>query len=102
MTAFDDAVRAFWPDHILVGLRASDRSAWQERGLMDDILEAFHLPVTVFEVDPGRARSVRRAPVLTAPPSWAGPLSLGESGRSCHASVAFLFAVAALADCGRA
>ena len=51
LTAFDDAVRAFRPDHILVGLRASDRAAWQERSLIDDILEAFHLPVTVFEVD---------------------------------------------------
>jgi hypothetical protein len=39
------------PDHILVGLRASDRAAWRERRLIDGILEAFHLPVTVFEVD---------------------------------------------------
>ena len=51
LTAFADAVRAFQPDHILVGLRASDHAAWQERGLIDAVIEAFHLPVTVFEVD---------------------------------------------------
>jgi hypothetical protein len=56
LTAFEDAIRAFRPDHILVALRGSDHAAWQERGLIDAVLEAFHVPITVFEVD--RAGSV--------------------------------------------
>jgi hypothetical protein len=48
---FADAVRRFEPDHILVALRASDHSAWQERGLVDRVREAFPLPLTVFEID---------------------------------------------------
>jgi hypothetical protein len=52
LTAFEDAVRTFRPDHILVALRGADHAAWQERGLIDAVLEAFHVPVTVFEIDP--------------------------------------------------
>jgi hypothetical protein len=48
LLAFDDALREFPADHILVALRASDRADWQERGLLDQILERFALPVTVF------------------------------------------------------
>jgi hypothetical protein len=51
LTAFEDAIRAFRPDHILVALRGSDHAAWQERGLIDAVLEAFHVPITVFEID---------------------------------------------------
>ena len=51
LSAFADAVRRFEPDHILVALRASDHSAWQERGLVDRVREAFPLPLTVFEID---------------------------------------------------
>ena len=51
LSAFADAVRRFGPDHILVALRASDHSAWQERGLVDRVSEAFPLPLTVFEID---------------------------------------------------
>jgi hypothetical protein len=51
LSAFADAVRRFGPDHILVALRASDHSAWQERGLVDRVREAFPVPLTVFEID---------------------------------------------------
>jgi hypothetical protein len=51
LSAFADAVRRFRPDHILVALRASDHSAWQERQLADRVREAFHLPLTIFEID---------------------------------------------------
>jgi hypothetical protein len=51
LSAFADAVRRFRPDHILVALRASDHSAWQERQLVDRVREAFHIPLTIFEID---------------------------------------------------
>jgi hypothetical protein len=51
LTALDDAIRAFRPDHILVALRGADHAAWQERGLLDSTLATFHVPVTVFEID---------------------------------------------------
>ena len=51
LTAFDDAIRAFRPAHILVALRSADHDAWQERGLMDALRSAFHIPMTVFEID---------------------------------------------------
>jgi hypothetical protein len=51
MTALDDVMRNFRPDHILIALRSSDHDAWQEQGLLDDIRRAFHIPMTVFEID---------------------------------------------------
>jgi hypothetical protein len=51
LSAFADAVRRFRPDHILLALRASDHSAWQERGLTERVREAFHIPLTLFEID---------------------------------------------------
>jgi hypothetical protein len=51
LSAFADAVRRFRPHHILIALRASDHSAWQERQLVDRVREAFHLPITIFEID---------------------------------------------------
>jgi hypothetical protein len=51
LSAFADAVRGFQPDHILLALRASDHSAWQERGLTDRVREGFHVPLTIFEID---------------------------------------------------
>jgi hypothetical protein len=58
LTAFDDAVRSFRPDHILIALRSTDHSAWQERGLVDAVRERFHIPTTIFELDRlGRAPS---------------------------------------------
>jgi hypothetical protein len=53
LLAFEDAIREFSPDHLLVALRGRDRAGWQERGLLDAIVERFHLPVTVFELSPG-------------------------------------------------
>ena len=51
LSAFADAVRRFRPDHILLALRSSDHGAWQERGLTDRVREAFHIPLTLFEID---------------------------------------------------
>jgi hypothetical protein len=51
LTAFDDAIRTFRPDHVLVALRSTDHDAWQERGLLDALRSAFHIPMTVFEID---------------------------------------------------
>jgi hypothetical protein len=48
MLAFEDAIADFQPDHILIGLRGPGQSGWQERGLVDNVLERFGLPVTVF------------------------------------------------------
>jgi hypothetical protein len=53
LTAFEDAIREFRPDHILVALRGEDHAAWQERGLVDAVLASFHIPITVFEIDRG-------------------------------------------------
>jgi hypothetical protein len=50
LTAFSDAIREFLPDHILIALRSSDHSGWQERRLLDQI-RAFGIPITVFELD---------------------------------------------------
>jgi hypothetical protein len=50
LLAFEDAAREFPFDHILVGLRGRDRSDWQERGLVDELLARFPVPLTVFHV----------------------------------------------------
>jgi hypothetical protein len=52
LTAFDDAVNEFRPDHILIALRSSEHAGWQERGLLDKVRERFGLPVTMFEISP--------------------------------------------------
>ena len=60
LTAFEDAIRAFRPDHILIALRSADHDAWQERGLIDALRRDFHLPMTVFEIDrAGRVPTAR-------------------------------------------
>ena len=59
LSAFADAVHRFRPDHMLIALRASDHSAWQERQLIDRVREAFHIPMTIFEID-----RVGRVPTL--------------------------------------
>ena len=46
--AFEDAIREFSPDHLLIALRGQDRADWQERGLLDQLFERFALPMTVF------------------------------------------------------
>lgn len=48
LLAFEDSIRDFAPDHIVVALRAPDQAGWQERGLLDQLVERFRLPVTVF------------------------------------------------------
>jgi hypothetical protein len=53
LSAFADAVRRFRPDHILIALRATDHSGWQERQLTERVREAFHIPLTIFEIDRG-------------------------------------------------
>lgn len=50
LLAFEDAVHDFAPDHILIGLRSSERSGWQESGLVDQVLQKFGIPVTAFQV----------------------------------------------------
>jgi hypothetical protein len=49
--AFDDAVRLFSPDHILIGLRSETHASWQEHGLLRKVNERFQLPITVIEID---------------------------------------------------
>ena len=51
LQAFDDAIRVFGPDQILIGLRAGTRAAWQEQGLVDRVRAEFGLPVAVVEID---------------------------------------------------
>ena len=51
LVAFDDAIAEFEPDHILIGLRSAERSGWQERGLLNQVVERFSVPVTVFRLD---------------------------------------------------
>lgn len=53
LTAFDDAVRDFSPDHILIACRGEEQADWQERGMIDEIRARFRLPVTIFEIDAG-------------------------------------------------
>ena len=50
LLAFDDAIAAFTPDHILIGLRSVEHSGWQERGLLDQLIERFSIPITVFRL----------------------------------------------------
>lgn len=50
LLAFEDAIRDFAPDHLLIGLRRENRSGWQERGLLDQIMERFEIPITVFQL----------------------------------------------------
>jgi hypothetical protein len=49
LLAFEDAIREFAPDHVLIGLRRESREGWQERGLLDEIVQRFAIPVTVFQ-----------------------------------------------------
>lgn len=58
LTAFEDAIRQFDPDHLLIALRSAEHDGWQERGLVDTLRRAFHIPITLFELDrAGRAPS---------------------------------------------
>lgn len=50
LLAFEDAIRQFAPDHLLIALRADEASGWQERGLLDRLQQRFRLPMTAFSV----------------------------------------------------
>lgn len=50
LLAFEDAVAQFSPTHVLIGLRDQDHAGWQERGLLDALLERLRVPITVFDV----------------------------------------------------
>lgn len=50
LLAFEDAIREFSPDHLLIALRPQERAGWQERGLLDQVLERFGIPVTAFQL----------------------------------------------------
>jgi hypothetical protein len=50
LLAFDDGVRGFSPDHILIGIRRQDRAGWQEHGLLEKVEERFGIPMTVFQL----------------------------------------------------
>lgn len=50
LEAFGDAMREFGADHILVAMRGADQADWQERGLLDELVARFRVPLTVFQV----------------------------------------------------
>jgi hypothetical protein len=50
LLAFEDAIREFAPNHLMLALRAGEESGWQEKGLLDQLRERFGLPVTAFSV----------------------------------------------------
>jgi hypothetical protein len=50
LTAIDDAVREFAPNHLLIALRSSDEAGWQERGLLGQLHGRYRIPITIFEV----------------------------------------------------
>jgi hypothetical protein len=50
LEALADAIRDFGPDHLLMAIRAGNKSGWQERGLLDQIQQRFAIPMTVFSV----------------------------------------------------
>jgi hypothetical protein len=50
LLAFEDAIREFRPDHLLIALRRADRAGWQEHGLLETLLGRFGLALTVFEI----------------------------------------------------
>ena len=48
LLAFEDAIRDFAPDHLLIALRAGEDAGWQERGLLEQLQQRFGLPLTAF------------------------------------------------------
>jgi nucleotide-binding universal stress UspA family protein len=64
LTAFEDAVAEFRPDHILIALRSSEHANWQERGLIKHVQDRFGLPVTTFAVDPRGHVEAANGPLL--------------------------------------
>jgi hypothetical protein len=52
MTVITDAVETFNPDHIMLGLRSSEHTNWQEHRLPEHVEQRFGLPLTSFAIDP--------------------------------------------------
>ena len=50
LLAFEQAIAEFGPDHVLISMRAESRADWQERGLIDELLARFDLPLPIFTV----------------------------------------------------
>jgi hypothetical protein len=50
VAALEDALRDFPADHVLIALRRGQTSGWQERGLLEQVVERIRLPLTVFEL----------------------------------------------------
>jgi hypothetical protein len=50
LLAIQDAVAEFKPHHILIALRSAEASGWQERGLLEQVLARFDVPVTAFRL----------------------------------------------------
>ena len=48
LLAFEDALAGFSADHLLIALRDVEHADWQERGLLDELLNRFGRPVTAF------------------------------------------------------
>jgi hypothetical protein len=48
LLSFEDALRDFPADHILIALRAGEQAGWQERGLLDQLQRRYGVPMTVF------------------------------------------------------
>jgi len=63
LQALEDAIREFAPDHVLIALRPSNTSGWQEQGLVERTVERFGLPVTVVQIG-GREHAKRLASVV--------------------------------------
>jgi hypothetical protein len=64
LLAFEDAIRQFAPDHLLIGLRSQERAGWQERGLLDQVLERFRIPLTVLSSDITATKPILPSPGL--------------------------------------
>ncbi len=48
--AIEEAAADFNPDLILIALRSSEKSDWQERGLIDQVLRRANVPVAAFKL----------------------------------------------------
>jgi hypothetical protein len=51
IAALEDALREFPADHVLIALRGEGTRGWQERGLLEQLIERLRLPLTVFALD---------------------------------------------------
>jgi hypothetical protein len=47
-TAFDDALRQFPADHIIIGLRSSKKGPWQRQQALDHLVDRHDIPITIF------------------------------------------------------